>query len=167
VVLAIAVFSQIRAAREQAAATRETVDEMRQSRIDQERPQVIVETDFSKPPFAYVVVRNIGKGAAKDISFDFSAPLESPESIRPDIPVGPVNEQRYFAEGMDFLAPSAERSCLWGSMITLKPLLESKGLQDGITVTCKYRSLLGEEYAPKYVLNPLLESGAIYVEGHE
>ena len=47
------------------------VREMREARVAQERPHVIVDTDHSKPPNVYLVVRNIGKGAAKDISFEF------------------------------------------------------------------------------------------------
>jgi hypothetical protein len=52
------------------------VREMRAARIAQERPQVIVDVDHSKPPLVNVVLRNIGQGAAKDITFDFSAPME-------------------------------------------------------------------------------------------
>lgn len=164
-VLAIAVFSQIRAAREQASATRETVNEMRQSRIDQDRPQVIVEVDLDRQPrLAYVVVRNIGKGGARDISFKFSASLESPESVDPNNTIVPVNEQPYFRRGLDFLAPGAEIPCLWGSMISLRPFLESRGLQNGVTVTSKYHSLSGDEYENDWVLNPLLVSSAPYVD---
>ena len=75
VILAVAVWFQIRTSHQQVAATRETIDEMRESRRAQERPQVIVDADYSHYFLIYVVVRNIGRGAAKDIAFDFSAPI--------------------------------------------------------------------------------------------
>ena len=56
----------------------------------------------------YIVVRNIGKGAAKDITFDFSAPLASPASEDSHTDMVPVNELPYFAQGVDYFAPGAE-----------------------------------------------------------
>lgn len=75
VILAVAVFFQIRTGQKQADAARDAVREIEESRLAQERPQVIVETDHSRPPFVSVVVRNMGKGTAKDVSFEFSHPL--------------------------------------------------------------------------------------------
>lgn len=131
------------------------VREMRQSRLAQERPHVIVDTDHSKRPDVYVVLRNIGKGAAKDITFGFSAPLEMPRgNSNPDLI--PVNEQPYFKRGMDYLAPGAEIPCFWGSMIELAPLLRERGLHDGITITSRYKSLTGEPHKTEWTVNPLL-----------
>jgi hypothetical protein len=115
-----------------------------------------VDTDHSSPPFVFVVVGNIGKGAARDITFQFSAPLESAESAAPHSLVIPVNEQPYFQQGMDYLAPGAEILCLWGSMINLAEFLRKRGLQDGTTVTSKYKSLTGESFETEWILNPLL-----------
>ena len=53
VALAIAVLFQIRAAREQVAAARETIEEMRESRLEQNRPHIIVDTDHGKPPLVF------------------------------------------------------------------------------------------------------------------
>lgn len=86
----------VRENRRMVEVNREMVEEMREARIAQERPQVVVDTDHSKPPLVYVVLRNIGKGAAKDITFDFSAPMEIPEGVNNTLLV-PVNEQPYFA----------------------------------------------------------------------
>lgn len=47
----------------------------REIRIAQERPHVIVDADYSDRNVIDVVVRNIGRGAAKNISFDFSADM--------------------------------------------------------------------------------------------
>jgi hypothetical protein len=116
---------------------------------------VIVDADHSRPPLVYIVVRNIGKGAAKDISFAFSAPIEAPEGQRHPHLV-PVNEQGYFAQGLRYLAPGAEISNFWGSMPTLAPFLRSQGLYDGITITSRYKSLAGEPYETEWTVNPLL-----------
>ena len=136
------------------------VREMRAARIAQERPQVIVDVDHSKPPYVYVVLRNIGQGAAKDITFEFSAPMEIPEGANNPYVV-PVNEQGYFERGINFLAPGAELSTLWGSMPTLAPFLRKQGLEDGITITSRYRSLTGAFYESVWNVNPLLVANRI------
>ncbi len=149
VILAGAVFFQIREARKQAAATRETVDEMRESRRAQEQPQVIVDADYSHHTLIYIVVRNLGRGAAKDITFHFSETLVS--SIG-----SPVNEQPYFKRGIDFLAPGTEIRTLWDTGPGLMPLLREKGLEQGIAITSKYKSLAGEQHETEWRINPLL-----------
>src|SRR5215217_506250 len=53
------------------------VQEVRKARMEQQRPHVIVDADYSHRDIISVVVRNIGAGAAKNISFSFSSPLES------------------------------------------------------------------------------------------
>jgi hypothetical protein len=143
-----------------AALAYSQVREMRAARIAQERPQVIVDVDHSKPPYVYVVLRNIGLGAAQDITFEFSAPMEIPEGENNPYVV-PVNEQGWFERGMDFLAPGAELSTLWGSMPTLAPFLREQGLEDGVTITSRYRSLTGEFYESVWKVNPLLVANRI------
>ena len=46
----------------------------RKARDDQDRPQIIVDADYTGRFTTNIVVRNIGNGAAKDITFEFSAP---------------------------------------------------------------------------------------------
>ena len=48
-------------------------------------------------------------------------------------------------------------------MITLGPFLKERGLQDGITITSRYKSLTGEPYETKWIVNPLLEWGRGYI----
>lgn len=153
--LAVATFWLAILSRGTVKANREMVDEMRDARIAQDRPQVIVDTDHSKPPRVYVVVRNIGKGAAKDISFEFSAPMEIPRGAS-NPSVVPISEQPYFKRGMDYLAPGAEISTFWGAMPDLAPFLRERGLHDGVTITSRYKSLSGEQYETPWVVNPLL-----------
>ncbi len=83
------------------------VKELRETRIAQERPHVIVDADYYPDSRVNVVVRNIGKGAAKKITFSFSAPMVV-SSNRGRIDSRPLNESAYFKDGLDFLAPGAE-----------------------------------------------------------
>ncbi len=139
------------------------VKELRETRIAQERPQVIVDADYSDRNVVNVVVRNIGRGAAKEITFDFSAPMESSLSADKSSDTPPINELPYFKEGIDFLAPGAEISCLWDSYVGLFTVLEAKGLREGITIISRYKSIAGEPYETKWKINPLLQLGKPYV----
>jgi len=103
----------------------------------------------------YLVVRNVGKGAAKDILFDFSAPVEAPEGANNQYWV-PLNEQGYFAQGMNFLSPGAEIPNFWGTMRTLPTFLEERGLENGIKITSRYKSLEGRPHESELTVNPIL-----------
>ncbi len=132
---------------------------LRETRLAQERPQVIVDADYTDQTVIDVVVRNIGRGAAKEISFDFSAPLvhsflkTGPEFV-------PLNELPYFKDGIEFLAPGAEIRSAWDTYTNLLPLLREEGLEDGIIIISKYKSLAGDPYETKWKINPLLVSGS-------
>jgi hypothetical protein len=139
--------------------TRNMVKEMRETRIAQDRPEVIVDADYSDRDVVDVVVRNIGKGGARDITFEFSTPLESSISLRKDSEGVPLNELPYFEEGIEFLAPGAEIRAFWDTYVNLLPLLRDRGLDEGITITSKYKSLSGEPYETKWTINPLRLSG--------
>jgi hypothetical protein len=56
---------------------RDTLDEMRAQRTAVGRPQILVDDDYDRLPEVDVVVRNVSQGAARDITFEFSAPVES------------------------------------------------------------------------------------------
>jgi hypothetical protein len=49
----------------------------RNARNDQDRPQIIVDADYTGRFTTNIVVRNIGHGVARNITFEFSAPPES------------------------------------------------------------------------------------------
>ncbi len=78
--------------RKQVAVNSDTLREMRESRVAHERPQVIVTAEYRQRSVIELVVRNIGRGAAKDITFEFSAPLESSISDQEHPEVIPRNE---------------------------------------------------------------------------
>ncbi len=100
--LAYKTGKMVEANRDTVEANREMVAEMKASRVAQERPQVIVDADYSRSPLIEVVIRNIGRGAAKDITFDFSAPMVSSMSEDEHSVGVPLNELSYFKEGMDW-----------------------------------------------------------------
>lgn len=142
----------------------EMVKEARETRITQERPEVIVDADYSNQDVVDVVVRNIGRGAAKDITFDFSAPLVSSISEQKHSESVPLNELPYFKEGIEFLAPGAEIRAFWDTYVGLLPLLRSEGLTEGITITSRYKSLADELYETRWTINPLRISGTPHVK---
>ncbi len=154
--LAYKTGKMVEANRDTVEANREMVAEMKASRVAQERPQVIVDADYSRSPLIEVVIRNIGRGAAKDITFDFSAPMVSSMSEDEHSVGVPLNELSYFKEGMDFLAPGAEIVTAWDSLISLRPVLEERELEDGFTITSRYKSLDGDAYETEWTVNPLL-----------
>ena len=132
---------------------REWFHERERERTAGGRPQVVVALDHSHLPEVSVLVRNFTEAPAKEITFDFSAPVESPDGfVLSDLP--------YFEKGLPFLEPEGEISCFWGSLQSLVPLLKEKGLEDGIRVTTRYKDLAGESYETEFNLNPLLFEGA-------
>jgi hypothetical protein len=136
--------------------SRKTLDEMIEERISGGRPQVIVDDDYSSLPEVDIVVRNVSSGPAKDISFEFSVPVESSEGYV-------VSELPYFRDGMNFLAPDGRISCYWDHLDRLLPFLREKGLEGGISVTTHYKDLAGESYVTDWNLNPFVYEHHRYV----
>jgi len=144
--------------------TREIVKEAREALSAQERPEVIVDADYSNHDVIDIVVRNIGRRAARDVTFAFSTPMESSISVQNGSEGVPLNELPYFKEGIEFLAPGAEIRAFWDTYHDLFPLLRDRGLTDGITITTRYTSLTGESYETKWRINPLKLSGTPQVK---
>ena len=82
-VLLAALFGyQVTVFQKQVATNRDTLREMRESRLSHERPQVVVTAEYRHGTLVEVVIANIGRGDAKNVSFEFSAPMESSVSYR-------------------------------------------------------------------------------------
>ena len=63
-----------------------TLEEMRSQRTAMGRPLVIVEEDYESLPELDVTIRNVSEGAARDIEFEFSVPIESSNGfVVPDL----------------------------------------------------------------------------------
>ena len=82
--------------------------EARKARDDEDRPQVIVDVDYTGRFTTNIVVRNIGHGIAKNFTFEFSAPLES--TCGHDI-----TELPYFRNGINFMASQTDLPAVWDS----------------------------------------------------
>jgi hypothetical protein len=138
-------------------SNREMLQEMRAQRTAMGRPQVIVDGDYDSLPDVNLVVRNVSEGAATDITFDFSAPIESSNGFV-------VSDLPYFKNGMDFLPPNGEVCCYWDHLDDLIPVLREKGLESGIKVTTRYRDLAGESYETTWTLNPSIYKESRFVK---
>ncbi len=146
----------------QVLVNRDTLQEMQEARTAHERPHVLVTAEYRHGTLIEVVVSNIGRGAAENVTFEFSAPLENSVSYQRDSEVVPVSELLHFRDGLNYLAPGAEISAVWDYHANLVPLLREMGLQNGIAVTSRYESLTGESYETLWTINPLLMPGGLY-----
>lgn len=129
-----------------------TIDEQREQRISGGRPQVIVEADYNRMPEIDLVVRNVGGGPAKNISFEFSANIKSSTGFV-------LTDLFFLRDGMDFLPPGGEIRCLWDDIQSLEETLREEGLQQGIRVYAMYEGMNGDTYHTDYGVNPLLYEG--------
>jgi hypothetical protein len=132
---------------------REWVRESRQTREAGGRPQVVVAVDQSHLPQTNIVVRNFNRAPAKNVSFHFAAPIESPDGTV-------ISELPYFRKGLHYLEPEGKISRPWGHLSELAPLLRERGLENGIGVTVRYKDLAGESYESEWTLDPLLFEGS-------
>jgi hypothetical protein len=127
----------------------------RNARNDQDRPQIIVDADYTGRFTTNIVVRNIGHGTAKNITFSFSAPLESTSGYD-------ITELPYFQHGINFMAPKTDLPAVWDSYQNVVKNLREKGLTNGITITSYYEDRQGERYETAWTINPLLLEGSGY-----
>ncbi len=131
---------------------REWIRQNRESRVAGGRPTVVVNADYSRLPRVSVVVRNFAEAPAKEISFDFSTPLEDSSGFV-------ISDLPYLKKGLPFLEPKGEISRYWDSLPDLALVLREKGLEDSIKVTTRYKDLAGESYESEWKLDPLLFEG--------
>jgi hypothetical protein len=129
--------------------------EARRARDDQDRPQIIVDADYTGRFTTNIVVRNIGHGVARNITFEFSAPLQSTSGHD-------ITELPYFMNGINFMAPQTSLPAVWDSYQNVVKNLKDKGLTEGITITSYYEDRQGERYETEWTINPLLLEGSGY-----
>ena len=127
----------------------------RNARNDQDRPQIIVDADYTGRFTTNIVVRNIGHGIARNITFDFSAPLESTSGYD-------ITELPYFKHGINFMAPQTDLPAVWDTYQNVVENLRAKDLTHGITITSHYEDRQGESYQTSWTINPLLLEGSGY-----
>jgi hypothetical protein len=127
----------------------------RNARNDEDRPQIIVDADYTGRFTTNIVVKNIGHGIAKNITFEFSAPLQSTSGYD-------ITELPYFEHGINFMAPQTDLPAVWDSYQNVVENLRAKGLTEGITITSHYEDRQGESYQTSWTINPLLLEGSGY-----
>ena len=134
-------------------ATWATVAEMRaEHTAGGGRPLITVSEDYANLPNISLIVQNVGGGPAKDISFEFSAPVESSDGlVLSDLP--------FFAEGLTSLAPGAKIGCYWDTLDNLLPLIKEGRVSSDITVTVRYKDLNLNQLEHEWEINPRIYEG--------
>ena len=136
---------------------RRSVEEMQAQRLAGGRPTVIVADNYQDLPEIDIVIRNMVGGPAKDITFEFSAPIEDSSGyVISDLPI--------FKNGLDFLGPDGEIGIYWDHLESLLPHLRGKGLEEGIWVTTRYKDLAGYSYETEWLLNPFIYEHRRYIQ---
>jgi hypothetical protein len=134
-------------------ATWATVGEMRaEHAAGGGRPLITVSEDYANLPNISLIVQNVGQGPAKDISFEFSAPVKSSDGFV-------LSELPFFAEGMTSLAPGAKIGCYWDTLDNLLPLIKEGKTASQITVTVRYKDLNLNPLQHNWEVNPRLYEG--------
>ena len=128
---------------------REWLRQTEERRIAGGRPQVVASASYAHLPDVNIMVRNFNSAPAKEISFEFSAPIEDSNGFA-------ISDLPFFEKGLDFLEPNAEINLFWDSLPNLAPVLRRNGLEDGIRVTTRYKDLAGESYESEWTITPLL-----------
>ena len=131
---------------------REWIRQSRNARVAGGRPMIVVNADYTHLPRVDLVVQNFTSAPAKEISFNFSAPIaDSSGFVLSDLP--------FFKEGLPFLEPEAQITHYWDHLSNLVPMFKEKGLEDGIKVNTSYKDLAGESYETEWTIHPLLFEG--------
>jgi hypothetical protein len=65
-----------------------------------------------------VAIRNVSEGAARDIEFEFSTPIESSNGFV-------ISDLPYFKYWLDYLSPNGEITCYWDELDSLLPFPEA------------------------------------------
>jgi hypothetical protein len=151
VVVALGYYALVR-------VSRKSVDEMRAQRLAGGRPTMIVTENYQDLPEIDIVIRNMVGGPAKEITFEFSAPIEDSSGfVISDLPV--------FKNGLDFLAPDGEVAVYWDHLDSLLPHLREMGLEgEGIWVTTRYEDLAGYSYETEWHLDPFIYEHRRYIK---
>src|SRR5215208_2395078 len=135
------------------SATRATVREMRaEHTAGGGRPLITVSEDYANLPNISLIVQNVGQGPAKDISFEFSAPVESSDGFV-------LSELPFFKEEMTSLAPGAKIGCYWDTLDNLLPLIKEGKVASDIAVTVRYKDLNLNPLEHNWDINPRLYEG--------
>ena len=68
----------------------------------------MVTAEYRHGTLVEIVISNIGRGDAKNVTFEFSAPLQSTSGHD-------ITELPYFEHGINFMAPQTDLPAVWDS----------------------------------------------------
>ena len=95
---------------------------------DQVDPNVIVYAshDTKRPTVILVIIKNIGKGVAKNIRFILSEPIRHAYGMGPGGPPPRAMSDGPLIKGIPMLAPGEERVIIWGQYGGLTAAIQSR-----------------------------------------
>ena len=139
-------------------ATKRMVEEMREEhQVGGGRPLITVSEDYATLPNLNILVKNSGGGPAKNISFEFSAPIESSDGlVLSDLP--------FFKEGLPSLDAGASIACYWDTLDNLLPQIKEGSIASDITVTVRYQDLNQRYYEHQWEVSARLYEGVRVVD---
>jgi hypothetical protein len=146
-VFIVVIYFQLRAAHA-------SVREVRQEFLAAGRPVVAVHDEYDHDSNALsIAVENVGQGPAKQISFEFSRPVECSDGVV-------ISELPLFTIGLTSLAPGARLTCYWDDLHDQLDLLERRDLEGSdIEVTVRYLDLPGTRYSNEWDIQPGIYEG--------
>ena len=133
-------------------AIQRQVQEMVRESTTGGRPLIIVSEDYENLPTINLIIQNVGPGPAKNITFTFSAPVESSDGYV-------LSDLSIFTEGITSLAPGARIVCYWDELGNLQPMVQEGRLQRPVTVTVEYQELTGGAHSHDWEIDPSLYEG--------
>ena len=143
----VVIYFQLRAARE-------SVREVRQEFLAAGRPVVAVHDEYDHDTNALsIAVENVGQGPAKQISFEFSRPIESSDGVV-------ISQLPLFTVGLTSLAPGARLTCYWDDLHSQLDMLKRRDLEGSdFEVTVRYLDLPGTRYSNEWDIQPGIYEG--------
>jgi hypothetical protein len=138
----------------QLRAARASVREVRQEFLAGGRPVVAVHDEYDHGTRALsLAVENVGQGPAKNISFEFSRPIESSDGVV-------ISGLPVFSIGLTSLSPGARITCWWDHLDDQMTFLRKNGLEgEDFQVTVHYTDLPGEHYWNTWDVQPAIYEG--------
>jgi len=135
------------ATRDAAEVSRDTLKEMRAGREAELSPYVVAYIEMADTHIAYIVVRNLGRVPAKNVSFEFEPPLTGRFSA-----TDTVELPRFLTGGIPFLPPGQELRSAIGTSIAM--FSTDYSAPKVYTVHVSYiDSATGSKHASDYVLD--------------
>lgn len=146
-VFIVVIYFQLRSARD-------SVREVREEFLAGGRPVVAVHDEYdASSQTISLVVENVGRGPAKNVTFDFSRPLESSDGVV-------ISQLPLFTIGLTSLSPAAKITCHWDEFDDLITLLHEQDLEgDDFVVTVRYGDLTGARYSNDWDIQPAIYQG--------